>query len=94
MFAAADRLPSALPRKEALTQHRQGEPVERLAAVVGTAEVLALQQKVRQVRFEDRLQDYLLEIRRGDADTPGRCCLGASIRAGLGLYRAASLGLA
>src|SRR5207237_2678678 len=52
--------PARASEKEALAQHRQGEPVERLAAVLGTAEVLALQERVRQVRFEERLQEYLL----------------------------------
>jgi len=79
--------PSRDSEKDALVQHRQGEPVEKLGPVLGTAEVIALQHKVRQVRFEERLHDYLLDIVEATRNNP-QVLLGASIRAGLGLYRA------
>ena len=80
--------PARASEKEALALHRLGEPVERLAAVLGTVELLALQQKVRRIRFEDHLQDYLLDILDATRNDP-QVLLGASIRAGLSLYRAA-----
>lgn len=80
--------PSRAAEKEILIQHRGGEPVEELQPVCGAAEVLGLQEKVRNIRFEDSLQDYLLslvEATRGSSAV----YLGASTRAALALYRAA-----
>lgn len=74
--------------REILTQHRRGEPVDTLDAVLGPDEILALQRSVRQVRFDDKLSDYLLNILERTRTTP-EVSLGASTRAGLSLYRAA-----
>jgi MoxR-like ATPase len=74
--------------REILTQHRRGEPVDDLEPVLGPDEVLALQRAVRQVRFDDKLSDYLLNILERTRTTP-EVSLGASTRAGLALYRAA-----
>ncbi len=80
--------PAREVEREILTQHRRGEPVDTLEAVIGPEEVLALQRSVRQVRFDDKLSDYLLNILERTRTTP-EVSLGASTRAGLGLYRAA-----
>jgi MoxR-like ATPase len=80
--------PTRAAEKEVLSQHRGGEPVDRLGPVLSAAEILALQERVRQVRFEDRLQNYLLDIVE-TTRTSAQVLLGASIRAGLSLYRAA-----
>jgi MoxR-like ATPase len=56
--------------------------------VLSVPDVLALQEGVRQVRFEERLQNYLLDIVDTTRNAP-QVQLGASIRAGLSLYRAA-----
>jgi MoxR-like ATPase len=80
--------PTRAAEKEVLTQHRGGEPVDRLGPVLSAAEILALQERVRQVRFEDRLQNYLLDIVE-TTRASAQVLLGASIRAGLSLYRAA-----
>jgi MoxR-like ATPase len=71
-----------------LSGHREGEPVDHLGAVLTGDEVVELQHAVRQVRFDDRLADYLLDLveaTRQHADVQ----LGASTRAALALYRAA-----
>jgi MoxR-like ATPase len=71
-----------------LTSHRAGEPVDALKPVVTAAEVVLLQRAVRQVRVEDSLADYALDLvaaTRSHADV----YLGASTRAALALYRAA-----
>ena len=92
----ARSLPHALrigyPEREAekriLTGHRSGEPVEHLQAVLSAEEVVSLQHQVRQVRFEETLADYLLDLiaaTRYDPDIH----LGGSTRAALALYRAA-----
>jgi MoxR-like ATPase len=80
--------PSRSAEREILTQHRHGEPVDTLEPVLSPDEVVALQQAVRQVRVDDRLAEYLLSILERTRTTP-EVSLGASTRAGLGLYRAA-----
>jgi MoxR-like ATPase len=80
--------PSRADEKEILTQHRAGEPVEQLRPVVDAAEVAALQEAVRQVRVEDSLNDYILDL-IGATRTHPDIYLGGSPRAALALYRAA-----
>jgi MoxR-like ATPase len=80
--------PAREAEREVLSQHRSGEPVESLGPVWAAPEILDLQERVRQVRFEERLQNYLLDIVDSTRKAP-QVLLGASIRAGLGLYRAA-----
>src|SRR5262249_4537174 len=86
------RLRLGYPDREAerliLSGHREGEPVERLGPVLSGEEVAELQHAVRQVRFDDALADYLLDLvaaTRDHADIQ----LGGSTGAALGLYRAA-----
>jgi MoxR-like ATPase len=79
--------PDRAAEKQVFLQHRGGEPVENLASILSADDVQALH-LVRDVHFDDRLQDYLLDIlnaTRGNAEIQ----LAASTRAGLGLYRAA-----
>jgi MoxR-like ATPase len=74
--------------KAILTGHRGGEPVDRLRAVLCAAEVTELQQLVRQVRVEDSLADYVLDLLAATREHPD-VYLGGSTRAALSLYRAA-----
>ncbi len=80
--------PGRTAEKDVLRQHRGGEPVDGLPAILTSAQVIGLQARVRQVRFDDRLQDYLLDIVQATREA-ATVQLGASTRAGLGLYRAA-----
>ncbi|HEY7155090.1 MAG TPA: MoxR family ATPase [Gemmataceae bacterium] len=86
------RLRIGYPEREAekriLTGHRAGEPVEHLQAVLSAAEVVSLQQIARQVRVEDVLADYLLDLIAATRYHPD-VHLGGSTRAALSLYRAA-----
>jgi len=71
-----------------LTGHRDGEPVDRLEAVLSADDVVSLQETTRRVGVDDAIADYLLDLvhaTREHADV----ALGASTRAALGLYRAA-----
>jgi MoxR-like ATPase len=80
--------PDRVAEKAILHQHRGGEPVETLAPVLGAADILAVQLQARQVRIEDSLSDYILELveaTRAHRDI----YLGASTRAALTLYRTA-----
>jgi MoxR-like ATPase len=80
--------PDRAAEKQILTGHRSGEPVERLQAVLGAADVTSLQEAVRQVRVEDSLADYLLDLVEATRRHAG-VYLGGSTRASLYLYRAA-----
>ena len=71
-----------------LRTHRSGEPVESLQPVLSGEDVRRLQMAVRQVRVDDSIAEYLLDIvhatREGD-----ELHVGVSTRGALTLYRAA-----
>jgi MoxR-like ATPase len=80
--------PNRQAEKDALTQHRGGEPVERLEPVVSREELIKMQHEVRTVRVDDSLNDYLMELvdaTRAREDV----YLGVSTRGALTLYRCA-----
>src|SRR5437899_1836533 len=52
--------PDRAAERDILLQHRAGEPVETMHAVLKTEDVLALQARVRQIRVEPILADYIL----------------------------------
>jgi MoxR-like ATPase len=79
--------PDRVAEKQILTGHRAGEPVDYLKPVLTADEMTALQQSVRQVRVEDSLSDYMLELIAATRSHPG-VYLGASTRGALSLYRA------
>ncbi len=54
--------PDKTAEKAVLLTHRLGEPVDRLKSVVSIDQVLALQAAVREVRMDDSISDYILEI--------------------------------
>jgi MoxR-like ATPase len=74
--------------RKVLASHREGEPVDSLAPVLTAEDVLRLQQAVRQVRVDDAIAEYLLDIvhlTRKSEDLH----VGVSTRGALTLYRAA-----
>jgi MoxR-like ATPase len=71
-----------------LADHRRGEPFDELEQVISPAEVLALQAAVRDVRMDDSLSGYLMDIVDVTRRSP-ELHVGASPRGGLFLYRAA-----
>jgi MoxR-like ATPase len=80
--------PVRTEERRVLSTHRMGEPVESLTPVVTGDDILQLQRAVRNVRVDDALADYLLDIvhatRRGED-----LHVGVSTRGALTLYRAA-----
>jgi MoxR-like ATPase len=74
--------------KAVLNQHRGGEPVDTLQPVLSADQVVALQRRVRQVRVDDSLNDYILDLVEATRKHPD-VQLGASTRAALALDRAA-----
>ena len=80
--------PDRAAEREILLSHREGEPVDRLGAVLKAEQVVGLQLATRRVRVEDSLADYVLDIVTATR-THSDVALGASPRAALSLYRAA-----
>lgn len=80
--------PLRAEERKVLSSHRAGEPVETLQPVLHADDVLLLQRAVRNVRVDDAVADYLLDIvhatRKGD-----ELHVGVSTRGALTLYRAA-----
>jgi MoxR-like ATPase len=74
--------------KEVLTQHRSGEPVETLQHVLDPGDLLSMQAAVRQIRVDDSLNDYIMDI-VDQTRTREDVYLGVSTRGALMLYRAA-----
>ncbi len=85
------RLKVGYPDREAeraiLTQHRAGEPVDKLEPVLQPADVIALQEHVRSVRVDPDILEYILNL-VAETRKHGELALGASTRGGLSLYRA------
>jgi MoxR-like ATPase len=80
--------PARTAEKEILLRHRGGEPVDQLRPVVNADQVVAAQHDVRQVRVDDSLSEYMLDLTDATRNHPD-LYLGASPRASLSLYRAA-----
>ncbi|HEY3963601.1 MAG TPA: MoxR family ATPase, partial [Planctomycetaceae bacterium] len=73
--------------RQVLAAHRNGEPVDKLQPVLNVDQLKELQAAVRQVRVDDAINDYLLEIvsqTRHHADL----ALGVSTRGAITLFRA------
>ena len=80
--------PDRVAELEVLATHRDHHPYEDLTAVVTPEQVIAMQQRVKEVRVDPVVADYivrLVEFTRADP----RLRLGLSPRASLALYRTA-----
>ncbi len=74
--------------REVLKQHRGGEPVDQLRPVLTGDQLRSLQASVREVRVDDTLNDYILELVHRTRDHE-ELILGVSTRGALTFYRAA-----
>ncbi|HRF02509.1 MAG TPA: MoxR family ATPase [Pirellulaceae bacterium] len=79
--------PARESEREVLTSHRRGEPVESLGSVADTEQIRALQAAVREVKVEESLVDYLLEVVTRTRNSPD-LSVGVSTRGALLWYRA------
>jgi MoxR-like ATPase len=80
--------PDREAERQVLASHREGEPVEQLKPVLSCAQVVTLQNAVRQFAVEASIYDYLLDI----VEITRKCeelHVGVSTRGALSLYRAA-----
>ena len=86
------RVKVGYPDREAerriLTGHRAGELIDQLTSVLSVKDVLALQACSREVRVDDAIAEYILDLVHATREH-AEIQLGASTRAALGLYRAA-----
>ena len=79
--------PSRDDERRVLTSHRSGEPVDELTPVLSCEQVLDLQQQVREVRVDEAIHEYLLDIIEATRESDD-LHVGASTRGALCLYRA------
>lgn len=79
--------PDRNAERSILHQHRNGEPVDALQAVLQPSDVLALQEYTRQVKVAEPVAEYILDLIHATRTHP-EVTLGASTRAGLMLHRA------
>lgn len=74
--------------REILANHREGEPVDHLQAVLSAEELSDLQRDVRRVGVEASINDYILDIVHATRSHE-ELSLGVSTRGAITLYRAA-----
>lgn len=79
--------PSRTSEREVLRSHRMGEPVDQLSPVVSLEEVKSARAKVRAIRVEDSVVDYLQDIVEATRHSPD-LLIGVSTRGALSFYRA------
>jgi len=80
--------PSRASEKEILRTHRNGSPLEGLQPILDAGDVLAMQHAAENVRVEESLLDYALEIVERTRQTD-QLSLGVSPRGSVMLQRAA-----
>ena len=71
-----------------LTSHRTGEPVDQLEPVIDSNSLVNIQEKVREVRVETSINEYILDVVDATRHAP-EISVGISPRGSLALYRAA-----
>ena len=80
--------PDRETEREVFKRHRNGEPTDTLQAVANSNEIVDLQQQVGNIRVDDSIADYILEIVEATR-SHSELALGVSTRGALTLYRAA-----
>ncbi|NOZ49345.1 MAG: MoxR family ATPase [Chloroflexi bacterium] len=80
--------PTAVEEDQLLLRYARQDPLIDLEPVVDAADILAMQQLVRQVRVEDVLRGYMVQVVRATREHPA-VDLGVSPRGSLALYRTA-----
>lgn len=79
--------PDRAVEKEVLANHRDGQPVDKLQPVINLDQLQSLQAAVREVRVDDAINEYMLDIvhaTRGHDELE----LGVSTRGAITLYKA------
>ncbi|MEX0718892.1 MAG: MoxR family ATPase [Planctomycetaceae bacterium] len=79
--------PERAVEKEVLVTHRRGEPVDAIRPVLTGDQLRHLQATVREVRVDDSINEYLLDVVTATRTHPD-LDLGVSTRGAITLYRA------
>jgi MoxR-like ATPase len=79
--------PDRRVERDVLNTHRNGEPVDKLAAVLTPEDLARLQQQVREVAVDDAINDYILDLVHATRKHP-ELSLGVSTRGAITFYRA------
>ncbi|WP_433619945.1 AAA family ATPase [Paenibacillus cellulositrophicus] len=79
--------PDAATEKSLLYQHKQGQPVDRLAPVTNMEQIAEMQHEIRSIYIDEAVTDYLLSIVRRTREHAS-VLLGASPRASLSFLNA------
>jgi len=74
--------------RNVLTNHRDGEPVDKLKPVLTTEQLRRLQHTARMIRVDDAINDYMLDLVHATR-SHDQLQLGVSTRGAITLYRAA-----
>lgn len=80
--------PDRETEREVFKRHRNGEPTDDLQAVTNAEEMIALQRQVSEIRVDESISDYMLDIVEATRNHP-ELALGVSTRGALTLYKAA-----
>ncbi len=79
--------PERSVEKSVLVNHRDGQPVDRLKPVVNAEQLRRLQQATREIRVDDAINEYLLDIVHATR-SHDELQLGVSTRGAITIYRA------
>ncbi len=79
--------PNRDEEREVLISHRDKEPVDQLGSVITCAQILQIQEAVRQVTVEDSIYEYLLDLVEATRNCD-ELHVGVSTRGALCMYRA------
>lgn len=80
--------PTQAEENAILERFRSADPLPSLQPVISAAELIALQEERRQIRVEDTVRDYIVQVARATRGN-SEVQLGASPRATLALYQTA-----
>lgn len=80
--------PSREDERQVLATHRNGEPVDSLKPALDAADVVRLQEAVRNVKIDESISDYILDLVEATRNCE-ELQVGVSTRGALSLYRAA-----
>ncbi len=87
LFRISVGYPDRESERDILQSHRGGEPVDRLESVATTAEIVEIQQLVRQQRVDESISRYLLDIVHATRESK-ELSVGVSTRGALLWFRA------
>ena len=80
--------PTASEESEILDRNENENPIIRIAAVLSTDDIIALQEKVKKVRASQNVKDYIISVSNATRSDEG-IKLGVSPRGSIALYKSA-----